>query len=380
MSLSDFIEANLDELVEDWAEFAGHLMRDGLPLTPRELQNSARHMLQRLAVDMRTHQTSAEQEAKSRGENGGGAADVTAVAHEHADDRLSQGFALNDLVAEFRALRATVLRRWQRTSTDQSTAFAEMVRFNEVMDHALAESIRQYALRVTKTRDRFAGILAHDLRSPLGAIANSSELLMRDENLSSASIKAVANIQRSATRMRRMVDDLLDFTRTRLGDTLPVDIASQDAGRVCSNACEEVHASYPQANIGMSFEGDLSGHWDADRLSQLIVNLLVNAIQHGSGSVRLFARDEGENISIDVENEGNGIPRHMLANIFDPLTRTYSLPEQRGTAAGIGLGLYICKCIAQAHRGSIGVTSLNTITKFTVVLPRVPKVEEKQTE
>jgi hypothetical protein len=134
MSLSDFIEANLDALVDDWAEFAGQLARDGHALTKRELQNSARHMLQKIASDMRADQSGAEQEAKSRGENGGGSADVNEVARGHADDRLEQGFALNDVVAEFRALRATVLRRWQRTALNSITAFDEMVRFNEVMD------------------------------------------------------------------------------------------------------------------------------------------------------------------------------------------------------------------------------------------------------
>jgi signal transduction histidine kinase len=126
---------------------------------------------------MRTDQSSAQQEAKSRGEGGAGAADINEVAQEHANDRLDQGFALNDVVAEVRALRATVLRRWQQTSLDPITALDETVRLNEVIDQALSESIRQYALRISGTRDRFAGILAHDLRSPLGAITNSVELL-----------------------------------------------------------------------------------------------------------------------------------------------------------------------------------------------------------
>jgi signal transduction histidine kinase len=295
------------------------------------------------------------------------------VAREHANDRLDQGFALNDVVAEFRALRATVLRRWQVTSLDPLTALDETVRFNEVIDQALSESIRQFSLRISETRDRFAGILAHDLRSPLGAITNSAELLMRDESLSAQCIKATASIQRSATRMRRMVDDLLDFTRTRLGDTLPISVSPQDAGRLCSNARDEVSASFPQANIEMFFDGELTGRWDGDRLSQVVINLLVNAIQHGHGAIRLSAQGAGEIVTVSVSNEGKAIPRHVLANIFDPLTRTHSSPEQRGTAAGIGLGLYICKCIAQAHGGSIAVNSANTTTVFTVRLPRAAK-------
>jgi signal transduction histidine kinase len=374
MPLSDFIEANLDVLVDDWAEFAGQLLREDQPLTVRELQNSARHMLQRVAADMRSNQTGVEQEEKSRGEKGGGAADVTDAALEHADDRLDQGFTLDDVVAEFRALRATVLRRWQQSQVDPVTALRESIRFNEAIDQVLTESIRRYSLRVNETRDRFAGILAHDLRSPLGAITNSTEFLLRTGALSAPCVKAVVNVERSATRMKRMVDDLLDFARIRLGDTLPITVSPQDAGRLCNNACDEVSASYPQANIDVCLFGDLAGNWDGDRISQLVINLLVNAIQHGQGAIELSARGDGDRVAVVVANEGQPIPKHLAAHIFDPLTRTYSPPERRGTAAGVGLGLYICKCIAQAHGGSISVESANLKTVFKVSLPRTRKI------
>jgi signal transduction histidine kinase len=374
MPLSDFIEANLDVLVDDWAEFAGQLLREDQPLTVRELQNSARHMLQRVAADMRSNQTGVEQEEKSRGEKGGGAADVTDAALEHADDRLDQGFTLDDVVAEFRALRATVLRRWQQSQVDPVTALRESIRFNEAIDQVLTESIRRYSLRVNETRDRFAGILAHDLRSPLGAITNSTEFLLRTGTLLAPCVKAVVNVERSATRMKRMVDDLLDFARIRLGDTLPITVSPQDAGRLCNNACDEVSASYPQANIDVCLFGDLAGNWDGDRISQLVINLLVNAIQHGQGAIELSARGDGDRVAVVVANEGRPIPKHLAAHIFDPLTRTYSPPERRGTAAGVGLGLYICKCIAQAHGGSISVESANLKTVFKVTLPRTRKI------
>jgi signal transduction histidine kinase len=370
MSLPDFIEANLDALVDDWAEFASQLLRESLPLTVPELQDSARHMLQRVAADMRLDQSDVQQTAKSRGEEGSGTTDVTGAAVEHADDRLDQGFTLDDVVAEFRALRATVLRRWQQSSVDAATALNESIRFNEAIDQVLTESVRQYSLRVGQTRDRFAGVLAHDLRSPLGAVVNSTEFLLLDETLSTPSVKAIVNIQRSVTRMRRMVDDLLDFARIRLGDTLPITVSPQDAGRLCSNACDEVSASYPQASIDVNLDGDLKGDWDGDRMSQLLINLLVNAIQHGEGAIRVSARGASDSVTVSVSNEGKPIPKALLANIFDPLTRTYSPPERRGIAAGVGLGLYICKCIAQAHGGSIDVQSVDTTTAFTVTLPR----------
>jgi signal transduction histidine kinase len=136
----------------------------------------------------------------------------------------------------------------------------------------------------------------------------------------------VVNIQRSATRMKRMVDDLLDFARIRLGDTLPITVSPQDAGRLCSNAFDEVGASFPQANIDVRLDGDLACHCDGDRISQLMINLLVNAIQHGQGAIRLSARGDEDTVMLAVPNEGKPIPQHLVTHIFDPLTRTYSPP------------------------------------------------------
>jgi signal transduction histidine kinase len=197
---------------------------------------------------MREAQSPAQQETKSRGDEHAPGSGFDHVAHLHAEDRLSHGFGINDVVAEFRALRA-VLRRWQKTSTGGAAGFEEMIRFNEAIDQVLAESVQHYAYRTERIRDLFAGVLAHDLRSPLGAILNSGEVLLHDDNLSPASLRAAAFVQRGATRMKQMIDDLLAFTRTRLGDTLPVNLTSQDIGRICRDAADEVRASCPDARI-----------------------------------------------------------------------------------------------------------------------------------
>ena len=373
MSLAHFIEANLDSLVADWAEFASQIGLEGTPLTDRELQDSARMMLTRIAADMRTPQSEAARKAKSRGEDADPDGDVTDAAQIHADDRLAQGFKLNDLVAEFRALRATVLRRWGEQSPPSAALFDDVIRFNESIDQTLSDSIRQYSMQVEAIRDRFAGVLAHDLRSPLGAIANSAEFLLQGEDVTASRMKAAANVQRSAARMKRMIDDLLDYTRTRLGDALPVTLVSQDIGRLCLFAADEVGAGYPQAHIDVSLEGDLAGAWDGDRISQLMGNLLVNAIQHGSGDIAVSVSGRDQDVQLSVRNAGGPIPKEAVPTLFDPLTRTYSSPEKRGTAAGIGLGLYICKRIAQAHGGHIDVVSTGDATTFKVTLPRSPK-------
>ncbi|CAB3729880.1 sensor histidine kinase [Paraburkholderia rhynchosiae] len=369
MNLADFIEANLEVLVEDWTEYATRVSAKNSELTVAELRNWASELLTRIAADMKAAQSAVQQKAKSRGESGAQSS-VSTAASRHADDRLAQGFRLNDVIAEFRALRASVLRRWEQTAPAGADAFQEMIRFNEAVDQALTESVRQYTQRTDRIRDLFAGVLAHDLRSPLGAIANSAEVLLHDDSLSALSVRAAANVQRGAGRMKRLIDDLLDFTRTRLGDTLPIQVVSLDIGRLCSNTADEVRASYPQAQIELRLEGDLGGWWDGDRIGQLIANLLVNAVQHGSGAIELHASGSGDAVSVAVSNDGNPIPHEALPTLFDPLTRTYSPPERRGAAAGIGLGLYICKRIVEAHHGEIRADSTARGTTFSVTLPR----------
>jgi len=372
MSLADFIETDLPGLIKDWTEYALALSQEDSQLTENQLRDSAADILKAIATDMREMQSVAEQETKSRGDKKNASnSSFDRVAHRHAEDRLSHGFSINDVVAEFRSLRATVLRRWQNTSPSGAAAFQEMIRFNEAIDQVLAESVRHYASRTERIRDLFAGVLAHDLRSPLGAILNAGDVLLQDEGLSATSARAVAFVQRGGMRMKRMIDDLLIFTRSRLGDAMPVSFTPQDMGRVCTDAVDEVRASYPDARIELRMSGDVRGRWDGSRLSQLLVNLLTNGVRYGTGSVTVEAGGDDSHVTLVVSNEGNPIPEHALPTLFDPLTRA-GPPDRRGTAAGMGLGLYICRCIASAHQGTIGVTSSESGTRFTVSLPRSP--------
>lgn len=370
MTLSDFIEANLPGLIEDWSEYARKVSAEHNRLSESQLRNSARDLLLQIAADMRESQTPAQQHAKSWGERAPSDSGFNEAAHEHADDRLTHGFGINDVVAEYRALRASVLRRWQQSSQFDASAFQEMIRFNEAVDQMVAESVRQHARRTERIRDLFAGVLAHDLRSPLGAILASAEVLLHDAGLSSPSVKAVASIQRSAKHMNRMIDDLLFFTRARLGDFLHPSFTPQDMGRLCSDAIEEVRASYPDARMDLRLVGELSGTWDGDRIRQLLVNLLTNAVRYGAGQTVVDARADNGKMTIDVFSEGNPIPASAFPTLFDPLTRAIR-PDRTGSAAGMGLGLYICRCIVQAHHGTIGVQSSERGTTFTVEIPRL---------
>src|SRR3954471_18775609 len=174
MRLAQFIIENLEEIMIEWEAFATSLLAPGQTMTSLALRDHSKQILQAIALDIEEGQTDLEQAYKSKGYVR--IADATrTAAMTHGALRYLAGFDLRQLAAEFRALRASVLRLWlKRGGAGGKAAFFQMTRFNEAIDQALAESIANYSDEVARSRDTFLAILGHDLRSPLAAIANSS--------------------------------------------------------------------------------------------------------------------------------------------------------------------------------------------------------------
>ncbi|MGG2041333.1 sensor histidine kinase [Burkholderia gladioli] len=368
MKLADFIEADLQDLVHDWTEYARVLSDKDQQLSENQQQNDGTALLIAIVADMRSFQSTAFRELKSLGERDG-ALHFNVVAERHANARVSQGFSITDITAEFRALRAAVLRRWERSGSLGSDALQEMIRFNEAIDQALSESVRGYSARIERGHDLFIAMISHDLRSPLGAITASAHILKNDPALPARSRDVVAISDRAAGKMRRLLDDLLTFTRSRLHDELPLQKQPASIPDICALAVEEVRAAFPRTHIDLEFVGELTGIWDPDRIAQLMANLLSNAVRYGRGSITIRALGNGNQVALSVFNEGDPIPDDRLLTLFEPLVRS-DAPDRRGGAVGMGLGLYICRCISSAHGGTIEATSSDSGVTFTVLLPR----------
>lgn len=167
------------------------------------------------------------------------------------------------------------------------------------------------------------------------------------------------------------MDDLLIFTRIRLGDALTVSFASQDIGRICSDAVDEVRASYSAVLIDLCLAGELQGWWDGSRIGQLTVNLLANAVGYGSGQIALEASRYDEQVTIVVSKK---VIRYRCARFprcSIALARA-NAPSRSDAAAGMGLGLYICRCVVAEHQGTVIVQSTESGTSFTVYFPCSP--------
>lgn len=226
------------------------------------------------------------------------------------------------------------------------------------------EEVRQAA----HFRERFIGILGHDLRTPLTAILASAGLVLRQRDLTDPVLAAAARITSSAERMGRMISDLLDFTEARLGGGLSLVRKTCDLGNVVKTAVDEVLASNPGRVIRVSVEGEASGAFDPDRVAQLLSNLLINALAYGPPDepVAVTLRGlEGE-VEITVQNAGAEIPPGEQEALFDAFRRG----RTSGQTRGLGLGLFIVQQIAQSHGGSVGVQSQPNRTVFRVTLRR----------
>lgn len=374
MPLADFILANLEPILEEWEKHARSIPSAAGQQRPA-LRDHANRVLRSIAADMAKPQTEGQQRAKSRG--GGPETEVDAAAEVHAIGRQSEGFTLMEMVSEYRALRASVIRLWtdELDSADLDTVY-ELTRFNEAMDQALTESTSTYSEHLDRSRQIFLGVLGHDLRSPLGAVLTAAELLL-ETDLSDPQRKATETIARSARRIADMASDLLDVTRTRLGQSLPLEAVTSDLGAICQQGVEEARAHHPKSEILLQRSGELEGSWDPARLAQLLSNLVENAIRHGAPGrpVTVAARGAEDRVEVSVHNEGAPIPASQQRRIFDLMVQSTERVPDAGRGAGLGLGLFIAHAIAEAHGGCIDVRSSEADgTTFLVSLPRSHRV------
>lgn len=369
MRLTEFIQSNHKSIISAWVDFAGTMSPWSNGMNEKELQDHAEELLVAVVEDMKSPQSSREQTEKSKGQAIEGK--LAIVGQKHASDRLESGLSLLQLVSEFRALRASVLRQWDKS---QGNTTGEMTRFNEAIDETLATSMTRYSETVDNTREQFLAILSHDLRNPLGAIIMGATLLEEAENSDTVEIANV--IRGSAERMNRMVNDLLDLTRTRLGAGIPVMQKPMDLASVCRQVVSELQPGHPDFQLQFESIGDVHGVWDSDRLAQVISNLAANALQYGSSAepVNVIARDQGDEVMLQVHNGGIPIPEHALKTIFMPMARHQAGGQSVDrNSRGLGLGLYIASEIIASHGGTIEADSTaEKGTTFTVTLPRQP--------
>ena len=223
--------------------------------------------------------------------------------------------------------------------------------------------------RIQEFQERFLGILGHDLRNPLAAIDYAAGLLQR-RAIDPAMRRTVDRMRTSSVRMSRMIEQILDLTRTRLGGGLELKRTRSNIADILTRIIDELRATHPSATLDVRCSA-LEGEWDEDRLEQVFSNIIGNAIVYGEPSkpIRVEAIREGSLVALVVHNYGQPIPEDLQPNLFDPFRRGQQDSHSAKTE-GLGLGLYISNEVVKAHGGRIEVQSNpQEGTTFRVILP-----------
>ena len=373
MNIAKFILGHMEQILTEWEAFAATFGAAAEKMSNLELRDHAKQILEFVACEIEKAESPEQRETKSHG-LGPGSGQKDSASAIHGKLRFESGFTLLQLIAEYRALRASVLKLWGENDPSTTPDTVEQIlRFNEAIDQSIAEAAVAYFDKVNETRDIFLAILGHDLRSPLAATSTAGSYLTRSGAFDERAQQIGVRIKRSAATMTGMVNDLLGLARTQLGDGIPIERRECDLLDMCQWAIEDANAAHPGASYDLHATGELMGCFDQARLQQLLTNLAINAAQYGLPGKPVVIEIEGleTRIVLTVRNQGAVIPEELLPTLFDSLVQ---LPEKKGDsrpASSLGLGLFIAKKITLAHGGKIDVVSNDIVgTVFTVEIPR----------
>jgi signal transduction histidine kinase len=238
--------------------------------------------------------------------------------------------------------------------------------------HRQKQQLAQQLQEQTETlrlNEMFTAVLGHDLRNPLSAILMGAHMVQHQSD--NETVRATAKrILLSGKRMSRMIDDMLDLARARLGGGIPLKTSHADLAEPVQRVVREYEIAFPERHIELQQDGDLTGEWDVDRLAQVASNLIGNALQHGDSSGLVQVRLDGKlagDVVLSVVNVGT-IPPSVMPHLFEPFQGARRQPGQN---QGLGLGLYIVQQIVHVHQGTVDVQSGNgEHTIFQVTVPR----------
>jgi len=248
------------------------------------------------------------------------------------------------------------------------TLFADLISFhlNSIEQLAISNAQLDEERKIAELREQFIAILGHDLRNPVGAILNSAQLLMRMP-LDERSIRIATIIKDSSYRIKALIDNMLDFASGKLGGGILLNKnPNEPIEQILEHIITELSIIWPERKIEVDIDLTEPVNADGKRIAQLFSNLLSNALTHGKEDVPVIVTIKSNNAGFElaVTNKGE-ISTATMERLFHPFSRGQVKQSQQG----LGLGLFIASEIANAHNGSLNVTSVDNTTCFTFTMP-----------
>ena len=376
MKLSDFIRSHTSEIVQEWESFARTCLPAASTMDAARLRDHAIELLEFIADDMDLPQSDFEQAEKGSGRAPRSAADTE--AEKHAVMRVADGFSIDQVVGEFRALRASVLHLRTKEPITES-GIAEMTRFNECIDQVLSESVARHTRLVAdvlrdanRQKDEFITTLSHELRNPVASISSCAQILIASGTKDPTVARVADILSRQTGHLARLLEDLLDVSRiARKRITLRVELT--DIRKCVQDALD---ANSPlAAQKRQVMDVDMPGvpvtmHVDCTRVAQVVSNLVNNAVKYSpeSSTIKVSLTVETDHAAVRVKDDGAGIEPGLLPHMFDAFYR-----NQEGDLAkqGLGIGLWLSRQLIEMQGGTITAHSEGpgTGAEFCVRLP-----------
>ncbi len=365
MRLSPFMEQNIDRLIAECETGAGDLDRSTAPPGGERCYGWARELLRAIAAEMAAPPSTPAREPRSARL----ALNLVRHSQAHATECFRRGVELEHLIAEYRDLKSSVLRHWTQNRASSDGDVGDLVRFTEIVDDCLAESIRVFAAKSEQLRDLFVAGLGHDLRNPLSAMSFSAELLlMRKSRLEREEAHAVAHIASCIDHLQRMIGDCLDFTGARLPGTFSLHLEPVGMAAACRTAIDRLAPLAGAYPLTLNATGNPRGTWDRRRIEQALTTVISAAID---------CCEEPGPIAVGVEEVGGEVRATISSGgaFSDEARRALLEPRSIGPDEMLhaGLALHVAKQIVDAHGGNLEITShRGRGTTFAVCLPGSP--------
>lgn len=366
MRLGAFIDSEREQIIAESVQYA-----TGLPELGGEaisiLRDHLPSVLDAICRDLDQPQTRAQSIAKSQGLGPRLAAET--AAQTHGQLRARSGLSIEQLVAEYRVLRSTVLRLWADAHQPNAHAPEDTLRFNEAIDQAVAESVAFHAAETERWRVILLGVLGHDLRGPLNAMLLAAAVLQHGRSAAEVAEQA-RTLLRNGRRLEVLLDSLLEYNKARLGVGMAIQRAPADLALLCRDEVDLLRGALPAANIVLHATGATSGDFDGSRVREALANLVFNAAQYSPAGtpISVVIRGQASTVEVSTENESEPLSREVLQTLFEPLRRQ-SHPAS-GSRRNLGLGLFIVREIARAHGGDATVSMAGRRITFMMVLPK----------
>jgi signal transduction histidine kinase len=352
MRLHDLIADKRDDIIARWRTTVKAAATEAKTLRQSEIEDNIPGLLDEI-IEALADKTSVKEDSPN--------------AVEHGKQRLRIGFDLTTVVREYGILRNAILDVADEAGLTLS--LSEFRRLGDSLTVGITDAVVEYSKMRHRLFEMFASVLSRDLKNPLQAISTGSSMLMRQSALAADVIARLAGqVANSAGRIHRLVDQLVDLSRVGLGGGFALDRQWVDLRDICAGVVEELRAGHPDRDIQLEVDGACSGEWDRERITQVLSNLALNALNHGSEGqpVTIRVGGQSQSVIVSVHNLGNPIPHDDFTTLFDPFRQQPAAP-----GGSLGLGLYIVREIVREHGGTLSVeSSAADGTTFRLELPK----------